>query len=261
MEARHSLKIPELLAQSATFYVVNAPTFLRILLIPAFAISFVAIGLISSILGFSTSGSAIDPTVFQFSISRSQWLFVGAGVLAMAVVFSLSMAGSVHATLQRGNAGIRIAFRAIRAKSMQIFWLQCVIYALALRFSPWTVLLFWLLAAFAIPAALRENLGPGDAMDRAWEVSRGRRLSILVVELVLLVPPVAATLLGGWLEGPGGPISQLSPVLRAASSWLAMLVLLAPLQFMFVALAWIYQALAAGPEAPLHARGASNVSL
>lgn len=256
----HRAKFTSVLSQSLAFYFVKIRIFGGILLIPALVISFASIGLISLILGFSATGSEIDPTMFQFSIRPWQWVFVGAAVLAMAVTTSLSMAASVHATLLRGAGGIRAAFAAINAKSMQIFWLQCVIYALALRFSPWTVLLFWLLAAFAIPVALGENLGPSDAMDRAWSLSRRHRLTILGIELLLLIPPVLATILGGLVGGPGGPLYTVSPVIRAASSWLMTLLLLAPIQFMFVAVTWIYEVLASEPESSLHARAASNVN-
>lgn len=253
-------KFTSLLSQSISFYFVKARIFGGILLFPAVVISLASISLVSLILGFSANGSEIDPTMFQFSISPWQWIFVGAAVLAMAVTTSLSMAATVHATIQRGSAGIFGAFAAIDAKPMQIFWLQCVIYALALRFSPWTVLLFWLLVAFAIPAALRENMGPSDAMERAWSLSRGHRLAILGIELLLLVPPFLATILGGLLGGPDGVLYAVSPIIRAASSWLMILLLLAPIQFMFVAITWIYQKLASEPESTLHTRAASNVN-
>ncbi len=260
VNSKPSFKFPALFLDSLTFYIANLPIFFGILVLPAVTIAAASIAAISLILGFSVNGSEMDPNALQLSLTPSQWLVVGVGVLAGAIALSLGMAASVHATANRGTGGVLPAFARIGSKSMQIFWMQCVIYALALRFSPWTVLLFWLVVASVVPVALCEDLGPSDAMDRAWSLSRGHRFAILATEIVLLVPPVLAILLYAILARPDGPLYQVSPLIRAGSSWLMMLVLLAPVQFMFVAMTRVYQALASEQESVVHARAASNVN-
>jgi hypothetical protein len=251
--------------QSLLFYFKNLPIYLGILVFPAITTALVAVGLITLLLGFAGNGAEIDPTTVQFSLSSNQWLMVAFGAFITAIVLSLSMAASVHATANHATAnngvgGIRAAFASIRSKSMQIFWLQCVVYALALRFSPWAALLFWLLVALAVPVALCEDLGPSDAMDRAWSLSRGHRAKIIGLEILLLIPVAAGVVLIGVLARPDGPIYYLSPVIRTASSWIMAMIILAPIQFMFVVMTRVYQALAGDPGASLHVRAASNVN-
>lgn len=261
MDANHQpFLVFAILMRSLIFYFAKFSIYLGILIIPAITLAGVSVGLISLILGFSQFGSQVDPTTFQFTLSSSQWVIFASGAFVIAIVLSLSMATTVHATIREGAGGIRGAFTSLRSKPLQIFWLQCVIYALALRFSPWAALLFWLLTALAVPAALCEDLGPSDAIDRAWSLSRGRRLRIFGLEALLLIPAVAAFVVIGVLARPNGPIYQLSPAIRTAFSWVMAMIMLAPIQFMFVAITRVYQALASPPGSSLHARDNSDVN-
>lgn len=261
MDANHQpFFVFAILMRSLTFYFAKFSTYLGILIIPAITIALVSIGLISLILGFSQFGSQVDPTTFQFTLSSSQWVIFAMGAFVAVIVLSLSMATTVYATAREGVGGVRGAFASLRSKPLQIFWLQCVIYALALRFSPWAALLFWLLVALAVPAALCENLGPNEAIDRAWSLGRGRRLRIFGLEILLLIPAVAAFVLIGVLARPNGPIYQLSPAIRTACSWVMAMMMLAPIQFMFVAITRTYQSLATQPGSSLHAPAGSDVN-
>ena len=246
--------------QSLFFYLTSIPIFLGILIFPAITTALVAVSLITLLLGFAGSGAEIDPTTVQFSLSSSQWLMVAFGAFITAIVLSLSLAASVHVTARNAAGGIRAAVASIRSKPMQIFWLQCVVYALALRFSPWTALLFWLLIALAVPVALCEDLGPSDAMDRAWSLSRGHRAKIIVLEILLLIPVAAGVIVVGVLARPDGLIYYLSPTIRTASSWIVAMIMIAPIQFMFVVMTRAYQLLAGDPGSALHVQAASSVN-
>jgi hypothetical protein len=262
MDARpkQRLKFSSILLQSLNLYIAKFRVFLGILLLPAITVSLVSVGLISLILGFSGSGSQADPSTFQFTLSTTQWIIVALAAFVIAIVVSVSMAASVYGASNAGAGGLKGAFTKMQSKSMQIFWMQCVIYVLAFRFSPWTALLFWLLVALAVPTALLEQLGPSDSMDRAWKLSHGYRTKILLIEIALLVLPGLFVFVAGGLIRPNGPAYKLSTALRTASAWVMPLILLFPIQFMFVAITRVYQALAVEPEQTLHAQVASSVN-
>jgi hypothetical protein len=205
----------------------------------------------------------MDPTTLAVTLNRDQWVMITAGGFGMAIVSSLAMAASIHVACERERIGVRRAFGMVTAKSMQIFWLQCVIYALAVRFSPFAAPLLWFSLAFGIGVGVREDLGPSDAMERAWSLTQGSRLKVLVLEVLLLVPFIA--LIAGisylfLIPGPWFNLNKVEPQTRQLFSGPIMALLLIPIQFMFVALARGYAMLKQAEEPALHAKAASSVS-
>jgi sterol desaturase/sphingolipid hydroxylase (fatty acid hydroxylase superfamily) len=181
-----------------------------------------------------------------------------AGVIAVMITLALCCAASIHAAA--GARSFGEAFGRIRSGPMQIFWLQCVIYALALKFSPVAGLVLFFLIAFVVPVGLCEDLGPNAAADRAWVLSSGYRIRILVVEVgAILVSLALMVVIGTLFLQANSPFVFLAPLFRAAISWILMAFLIAPFQFLFVSLTRLHQALIAGSEPVLHARAASNV--
>lgn len=259
MSTARRLNIGGILSESFRLYAQRAAVLLPILLVPAVAIAAVSIAFYSAIAGFSFQGATMDGKTFLVNMDRLQLTLAGVCVFFCAIVTALAMAASVHTAA--GASSLRAAFSSITAKSMQIFWLQCVVYALALRFSPWAGLLLWLGVGFATVVALREDLGPNDAADRAWTISGGHRLPILILQSALtLLPALVLAAIGFTFLLPVSPLGfdSVPPVVRAAISWILLALVLAPVQFTFVVLTAIYRQLT--PAQPvLHARAASNV--
>ena len=258
---RGRLKLGRLLGGALLSYLRSLHLFLAILLIPAVAGAVIFVGVSAQILGFATDGASLDPTTFEITLNRDQWVLITAGGFAIAVVAALAMAASIHLACE--GAGIRRAFSKITAKSMQIFWLQCVIYGLAVRFSPVAIPLLWFSVAFGVGVAVREDLGPSEAMDRAWALSEGSRLKILAVE-VLLVAPLLLFSFGiayvFLIPGPTFNLNSIAPQTRQLLSAPITLLFLIPVQFTFVTLARAYEMLRqAEQETVLHAGGASDV--
>ncbi len=231
---------------------------LKILLIAGVALAAIFIITMTAITGFSIEGSSLDPKVFRSTLTGQQWAIGAAGLIAVMIALALSFAASVHAAA--GANSVKDAFSRIRSGPMQIFWLQCVVYALALRYQPLVAPLLFLVIAFAVPVALCEDLGPNASADRAWFLSKGYRFRILLLEVgaILASLGLMAAVSTLFLQ-PESPFIFLAPLLRAAISWILMALLILPFQFLFVALTRAYVALAAGSEPVLHARAASNV--
>jgi hypothetical protein len=252
------VKFRSVLAESVRLYFVNGGILPKILLLAAVATAAILVGTMTAMVGFSIVGTNMDPKVFQSTLNGQQWSIGAAGVVAIMIVLAFAFAASVHAAA--GATTVHEAFRRIRSVPMQIFWIQCVIYVLALKFSTIAAPLLFLLIAFAVPVALVENLGPNAAADRAWELSKGCRTGILLLEIGLVLTLVAVmTAIGVLFLQPNSPYVFMAPLMRAAMSWVFMAFLIAPFQFLFVALTRVYKALAAGSEPALHARAASNV--
>jgi hypothetical protein len=250
------VKFRTLLAESARLYFANGGALAKILLIAAVATAAIFLGTMTAIQGFSIEGANLDPKVFRATLTGQQWVIGAAGLVAVMIALSLAFAASVHAAARATS--VKDAFSRIRSGPMQVFWLQCVIYALALRFQPLVAPLLFVLIAFAVPVALREDLGPNAAADRAWELSEGSRARILFLELgLILISVVITTVIGVLFLQPNSPFIFLAPVMRAAISWILMAFLIAPFQFLFVALTRLYEALTAPA---LHARAASSVN-
>jgi hypothetical protein len=246
----------EIWQKALAVYVSNRKVFLILAIASGGAGSVLAVATIWMALGDPLK-TAVDPQALFYSLTSTQWIGLGTGLLGIALSLAFGLAAAVHAAAE---PGIRVpqALARITANSMQIFWLQFIVYALAARYSPWAGLLLWVLAGFAIPVALLENLGPADAVDRAWEVSRGARGRILAAELLLPLLPLAVMLGAGFLVGPRGPLRDVSGVLRAGVLCMLGLGMLMLVQFGFVTLTRIYLALTFEPA--LHVRAASNVS-
>lgn len=250
------VKFTTVLADSARLYFSNAGILPKILLIASVATAAIFLGVMTALVGFSVEGTNLDPKVFRGTLTGQQWTIGAAGLVAIMIVNSLGFAASVHAAA--GARSIGEAFSRIRSGPMQIFWLQCVIYALALRYSPLAAPLLFLLIGFAVPVALLEDLGPNVAADRAWALSEGHRGRILLLEIGLIVSSFALMGAVEWaFLRATSPFIFTPPVVRAAISWILMAFLIAPFQFLFVALTRLYQALAVPV---LHARAASNVN-
>ena len=214
-------------------------------------------------LGFSLTGEAVDPTLVSVSLSRNQWVEVVGVAMLGGIVFATAMAASVHAACEQDPVPVRRAFGLVTAKSMQLFWLQGAVYLLALRLSPWAVPVMWFSVVFGVPVALREDLGPSDAMDRAWALTAGWRIRILALEIVTTGLVLGMISLIGW--GILTPHSffnlNLVPLwARLVAAIPLMAVLLLPVQFLFVALGRGYEMLKRAEAPVLHAKAASSVS-
>jgi hypothetical protein len=255
------LKLGRVLWDAVLAYVRRLPVFLATALIAAVAGAAIFVAVSWKILGFAADGAALDPTTFGITLNRDQWVLITAGGFAMGVVASLAMAASIHLACE--PISVRRALSKVTAKSMQIFWLQCVIYAVAVRFSPIAVPLLWFSVAFGVGVAVREDLGPSDAMDRAWVLSAGSRIKILVLELLLVVPLFLFSLGIAYLfliPGPWFNLNSIAPQVRQFFSVPITLLFLIPVQFTFVTLARAYEMLRqAEQETALHAEGASGV--
>jgi hypothetical protein len=169
----------------------------------------------------------------------------------------------VHAACEQDPVPVRRAFGLVTAKSMQLFWLQGAVYLLALRLSPWAVPVMWFSVVFGVPVALREDLGPSDAMDRAWALTAGWRIRILALEIVTTGLVLGMISLIGW--GILTPHSffnlNLVPLwARLVAAIPLMALLLLPVQFLFVALGRGYEMLKRAEAPVLHAKAASSVS-
>ena len=254
---RGRLKLGQVLGDAVLTYFRRLPVFLGILMVPVVvgAATFLVVGW--QVLGFSAEGAAYDPSTLDVTLNRDQRVMLLAAALMLAVVASMAMAASVHAACER--LSLRRTFSSVSAKPMQLFWLQVVIYVVALRLSPFTVPLLWFAVAFGLPVALREDLGPSAAMDRAWVLSEGSRAKLLVLEVLLLLP-VAAFVLGITLlfvvPVPWFSFNSVAPQNRMYFSIPITALMLIPVQFMFVALARAYEMLRQG----LHDPAASSVS-
>jgi cell division protein FtsB len=205
----------------------------------------------------SPDEGSIDPSTFSLTLTSQQWFGLAAGLIAVGVVVAIEMAVAVHAAAGPGGK-LRDAVRKIRANSLQIFWLQYVIYALAFRFSPWAALLLWLVAGFAVPIAVCENLGPASAVDRAWDLSQGARGRIVALELLLPLLPLSLWVILGYLSGSGNQVQALNPSIRMGILALVLALVLLAIQFLFVCLSYLYQAIA--NKRFLHVPAASSVS-
>jgi hypothetical protein len=257
------MKLGALLLESVRIYFSRFPDFGVILLIPGSAAAILFVGAAVLILGVAPQGEGMDPTTVAGSLTRQQMTGVLAAVLVISVVLSFGMAATVHAASGERRVGVRLAFRQISSKAMQLFWLLAVISVLALQYSPWALPVMWVSLAFGIPVALREDLGPSDAMDRAWELSAGNRWKVLVLEMLLWVPLAAAVwAVSELLLKPhvSFDLNLLAPAVRVLVAVPVTLVLLVPVQFMYVVLARGYEMLKPAEAPVLHARAASNVS-
>lgn len=257
------LKLGRLFKESIRIYFSRLPNFLIILSIPAVVTSVLFVVASIQLLGFSAEASGLDPTTLMVSMTPPQWALVsGAGIL-IAVTLALGMAATVHAACSAERVGIRQAFGMNTAKSLQIFWLQTVIYALALRFSPLAAPLLWILVAFGSVVVLREDLGPSEGMDRAWELTEGSRLKVLAVELLALIPVVMCCALVAVLfmiPGPWFNLNKIPPYARLGLAPVITGFLLVPVQFMFVLFGRGYEMLKQAEQPALHAKAASGVS-
>ena len=252
-----------LFLDSVRVYFGRLPVFLIILLIPALmaALLFVAGAIL--LLGFSSTASDVDPSALSVTISRQQWVALAAEGFVMAIVMALSMGATVHAAGGAERIGVRRAFGMNTAKSLQIFWLQTVVYAIAMRFSPLAAPLLWFLVAFGTAVALREDLGPSDAMDRAWALTEKNRLRVLALEVLGLAPLLGAVTMVAYLfliPGPWFNLNRIDPYIRLAISPLIMGFLMIPVQFMWVAFSRGYEMLKQAERPVLHAKAASSVS-
>src|SRR6185312_17257572 len=127
------VKFGSVLAESARLYFANGGVLLKILVMTAVATAALFIATMTAITGFSIEGAGIDPKVFRATLTGPQWAMGAVGFVAIMIVLALGFAASIHGAV--GAATVRDAFSRIRSGPMQIFWLQCVIYALALRYS------------------------------------------------------------------------------------------------------------------------------
>ncbi|MFM2124386.1 MAG: hypothetical protein RL328_837 [Acidobacteriota bacterium] len=256
------LNLGKVLLDSVRVYLRGLPVFLPIVSLAGGVAGFITVVMSRQILGFSAEGAGVDPTTLRITLNREQWVMVMAGGIAMAVVISVAMAATIHAACER--LGLGAALAKLTAKSMQIFWLQVAVYVVAARFSPFAVPLLWFPLAFGIGLALREDLGPNDAMERAWTLSSGSRARILLLEVLLLVPVLAVVGGIGYLfliPGPWLNLNAVNPLYRQYLSAPITVMLLIPVQFMFVGLARAYEALRRSEvEAGLHAEAGSSVS-
>ncbi|MEI9814705.1 MAG: hypothetical protein WDO18_19610 [Acidobacteriota bacterium] len=238
------VKFGAILAESVRLYLTEGTLFGRILLTAAIAIAAIYLAVMSNIVAFAPQGATIDVATATIQVQPQQWVAGGIGFVAALLILSFTLAASVH--VAAGARTVRDAFGQIRSRAMQIFWLQLVVYILAVRYSPFAAPVLLLLIALAVPVALREDLGPSGAADRAWELSEGHRTRILLLELgLVMLFLVAMAIVGGLFLAGNGPFVLISPVVRALTSWAIVAFLLAPIQFMFVTMTRLYMALAA----------------
>jgi hypothetical protein len=238
-------------------YLRNARTLLAIAACTGTLLALLYLVAGASVMGVAESGEMIDPANYTYNVTGARWFVDAIGILLMGVVIAFAMAASIHAA--RSSLSFADAYRAITAQSMQIFWLQLVIAALAMQYAPYAVVLLWALTAFVVPAALHENLGPNAATDRAWDASAGRRLYVLFIEFAALIPTAAALYALGYAFLVPNRYLNLNNIpvpARIASSWLIFSVLMVPLQYAFLVLS---QAYANATKPHLHAKAATNV--
>jgi hypothetical protein len=256
------LKFGEFCKDSLKLYTAHAEVLLKIALVLGVVSAGIYIGGAALSIGFAPAGTEIDPTTFSFALTRSQQVVGVATTALLAILICFGMAASIHAAA--GADTVRTAFSRVTAQSIQIFWLQLVIYALAIRFSPYAALLLWVLVAFAVPVAILENLGPSAATDRAAELSRGHRLMLAVIELVVLLPllaTIALMVLALLVPETGINLNVLPVAGRVGISWLVLALIAVPVQFVFVALTQAYLKLSqAATEPVLHAKAATSVN-
>ncbi len=257
------LKLGRLFAESAGIYFSRLPLFLIILAIPAIVASILFVAAAILLIGFSPEASGLDPNTLTVTITPQQWVLVSAAGILIAIVLALGMSATVHAASAGRRVGAREAFGMNTAKSLQIFWLQTAIYAVALRLSPLAAPLLWFSVAFGSVVALREDLGPSEGMDRAWALTEGNRLKVLAVELLVLIPVVVACVLVAvafLVPGPWFNLNKISPYIRLGLAPLITGWMLVPMQFMFVVFGRAYEMLKQAEQPALHARAASSVS-
>lgn len=249
------VKFGTILAESTRLYFSQNVVLPKILLIAAVTGAAIFIATMTTLLSLTAAGTSVDPLTIREVMSGQQWTIGAAGLVAFMVVLAFAFSASIH--FAGGARTLGEAFRRIRSGPMQLWWLQCVVYILALKFSTFAAPLLFLLIAFVVPVALREDLGPSAAADRAWILSQGHRTAILLLELGAILTTTAFMMIASALflraDSPfvflpvWGHIS-ISPVIVAF--------LIAPFQFLFVALTRLYTAVA---TPVLHARAASNV--
>jgi hypothetical protein len=215
------------------------------------------------VLGNPETSAGIDPRTIALTFTKDQWIVMGLAWLISAILVAIALAASVVVAANPTHASPRSALAGISAHAMQIFWLQIVVAALALAYSPFVVFLLWALTAFAVPVALCEKLSPSDAMDRAWSLSLGARPRILALEFLALLPPlaVAAAMVAFaffWLANQS--VFDFPLWARAVSGVVALTLLILAFQSSFVVLTRLYLSLATQSEVTLHARAASSVN-
>lgn len=220
------------------------------------------VGIVTAVIainwGVALEGATIDPKVLTLTISGREFAVVGAGLLAALVPLSYALSMTVNLAAEP-TAGLLTALHRVRAKGLQLFWMQWVVNVLALRYSPFAAILLWLAIAAAIPAAVIENLGPLEAIERQHALTAGNRMRVaalvLLLSLVALVFPLTLALA---IFGANPTGAALPPLLRLVLAVPVMTVVLVPALWMLVAFTLVYLKLAGG--AALHARRASNVN-
>jgi hypothetical protein len=202
----------------------------------------------------------VDPRVLTLTMTGREYAVLGAGLAAIIVLLSYSTGATVHAAgaLASGErTGLMRALRRVRVKTLQLFWLQWVINVLAARYSPPAALVLWLFAAPSLPVGILENLGPGEAMDRTWALTRGNRIRLVILELMLLIPLLAMP--AAIVVSPLNTLSPTGahPLARLALAIPILTILLVPYQYLLTVLTLAYRTLEPGV---LHAEPPASVN-
>ena len=129
------------------------PLFIRIAAFAAVLVVTIGATVVSINWGVSATRAEIDPKIIAATITGRQFAILGAGILLSALVLSYAAAATIHATIETA-AGNRLtlvqAVSRVRAKGMQLFWLQWLVNILAARFSAVAAPVLWLLVAPAL---------------------------------------------------------------------------------------------------------------
>lgn len=257
------LKLNAVLLESTRICWQRRGALALILLAPAATAAAVGIFGMSAIMGLASEHSYVDLSTVTITLTDIQRAGMAMGGFVNAVVLSLALAATIHAAAGAERVPAWQAFARLRGRGLQLFWLQCVVLALTLRFAPWAGLLMWVLIGCGNAVAILENLGPSDAMDRAWALSKGNRLRLLSLEILMLAPLVAVLFAVGYLflvPGRSWNLNAISPWIRLVTTPLLAGTLLAPIQLLFVVRTRAYEHLRRDREPRhLHAQAASSV--
>ncbi|MEP7353618.1 MAG: hypothetical protein ABI824_10345 [Acidobacteriota bacterium] len=261
-----TLNIPKVLGETFQTFRQRGWGLFGIGLIAAIAGLVVGGGAAWNIAGFSATPTALNTTVLPYTMTSAQWAVAGVALVLLVVQLSFSGAASVLMAWSEpnGRLTIRQAFAGVRSAPLQLFWLQWIVVVLSSQFSPWAAPVLWFLMAPAIPLACIEGLGPGEAVDRMWAMSKGNRTRLLILEVLLCsLLPIVIIVTRRYLVTSGrGPINfdQYPTLFRIPFVLLATWLAGTAAQAVLVGLTCAYRDLRGDQTVGVHAQAAGGVN-
>ena len=180
----------ELLDRTFFLYRKYFPLFVGIAVTPALVI-FLAEVLYSSYgaskMANATSGAGIISIVPMLTLAMLIYVAVILFVNAIAQGAAIAAVSDVY--LERSSS-IGKAFAGLRGKILSIIFATILMYFIVLIGAIFLIvpgIIFLTAFVLTVPAIVIENLTPVAALGRSWDLTKGSRLRVLAVYVILLV--------------------------------------------------------------------------